>query len=60
MTVSVIKNLNLFRKNSTCEDVAGRLGAFRFPAIGTYLVAGDRKKFLFMYKVKILAQDDLP
>jgi hypothetical protein len=45
MMVSVIKNS--FRKDSTCEDVAGRL-AFGFPAIGMCLVAGKRKKILFM------------
>jgi hypothetical protein len=46
MMVSVIKKYS-FRKDSTCEDVAGRF-TFRFPAIGMCLVAGKRKKFLFM------------
>ena len=45
MMVNIIYK-NTFRKDLTCEEVAGRL-AFRFPAIGMYFVAGDRRSFLF-------------
>ena len=46
---------NSFRKNSTCEDVAGRL-AFIFPAIRMCLGRKTQVIFMYEYKIKILGQ----